>query len=197
MAFIAAAPLLSAAIGLGVVGAGVSAYGAIKQGQATAAADKYQAQVAANDAIIASQNAEYATQSGQAKATTTSLQNRAQLGKVVAAEAASGVDVNTGSAADAQTTQREMGTVDTQQVVNNAAITAYGYRTQAVNYQANSQLLAAEAPQAATAGDIAAAGGLLSSAGSLGMQWARLGNNTTTPAWASGASGASNSSGLG
>ena len=168
MAFVAAA-----AAALGAV---VSAYGAISQGQATAAADKYQAQVAANNAIIANQNAEYAIQSGQAKATTQGLQNRAQMGRVVAAEAASGVDVNTGSAADVQTTQREIGNVDTAQVVNNAAITAYGYRTQETNFQANSQLLAAEAPQAAAAGDIAAAGGLLSSAGSLGSQWAKMGS---------------------
>jgi hypothetical protein len=145
-----------------VVGAGIGAYGAISSANATAANASYQAQVARNNQTVASQNAEYAVQAGAAKAAQTSEQGAQRLAKVRTAVAANGIDVNSGSAADDQETQRRTGTLDTLTVVNNAALQAYGYRTQAVNYGDQAGLDTAEASQAPTAGALSAGGGLLS-----------------------------------
>ena len=170
----------------GIASAGVGALGAISNANAQAANASYQAQVAKNNATIASQNAEYATQAGSEKATEASLKARERLGAVTTALAASGVDVNTGSAADVEKTQRETGSLETQQVVNNAALQAYGYRSQSTGYQAEAGLESAEAAEAPTAGLLSATGGLLGSASSLGLNYQILQNlagNTapTTP----------------
>jgi hypothetical protein len=158
------------------IGAGVSAVGAISSANATSANANYQAQVAKNNSIIASQNAEYATQAGQEKAQETSIRDKAQLGAVTTAIAANGLDVDTGSSVDVQQTQRETGTLATQQVVDAAALQAYGYRTNATSFTAQSGLDTAEAGQATTAGDFAAGGSLLSGASGVGLNFAKLSN---------------------
>jgi hypothetical protein len=112
----------------GTVGAASSAIGDIGSGM-------YSAQVARNNATIASQNAQYAREAGQEQATIESMKGAAQLGKIKAAQAASGIDVNTGSAVDVQAGQREENQLDTETVLNNAELSAYGYTTQAQNYQ--------------------------------------------------------------
>ena len=180
MPFLSAIPIAyiaAAAAVAGIASAGVAAVGAEESAAAQKKAAEYQSQVAANNAITAEQNAEYATKAGQAKAEAASLQSRENLGRVVAGEAAQGVDVTTGSAADVQIGQREIGTLNTQNVVNNAALQAYGYRTQATNFEAQSGLLTQEASQAGTAGNIAAAGDLLSGVSSLGKAWASFGGS--------------------
>jgi hypothetical protein len=174
MAF--AAPVALAA---GVIGAGVSAYGTMEAGQAQAAAANYQAQVQRNNAIIAEQNAQYAEKAGQVQAGTQSLKSAAAGGKIKAAQAASGVDVNTGSAVDVQEAQREGGKLDTETVLSNAELQAYGYRSQGANFQAEAGLEQMEAEQAPIGADLAAGGQLLSGASGLGFKWSQLGNNNT------------------
>src|SRR5437667_4975506 len=96
-------------IAASVIGTGIGAIGAIQSSRAQAAAANYQSQVAANNAQIAQQNAALAAQTGQAKAEATGLRNREAIAAATAAIAANGVDVNTGSALDVRTTQRQIG----------------------------------------------------------------------------------------
>lgn len=166
MAF--AAPL---ALIAGVVGAGVSAAGAVEGGQATANAANYQAQVSKNNADIAIQNAAYAEQAGVAKATAQGLKGAQVAGKIKTGQAAGNIDVNTGSALDVQAGQREASLLDTETVLNNSELEAYGYRSKAVSDTAQSQLETLTAEQAPIGADIGAAGSLLSSASSLGYKW--------------------------
>ena len=144
-----------------MAGAGISAYGQVEQGKATANAANYSSQVAANNATIANQNAAYATAAGETNAAATSLKGRAQSGKIKATQAASGIDVNTGSAVDVQEGNRETNKLDTETVLNNAELQAYGYRSAATGYTAQSQLDTATAEQAPIGADIGAAGGIL------------------------------------
>lgn len=169
------AVLAPLALVAGLAGAGISAAGQVEQGQATATAANYNAQVAANNATIANQNATYATAAGQTQAAAKSLQGAAVGGRIKAAQAASGVDVNTGSAVNVQASQRETSKLDTETVLNNAELQAYGYRANATNFQATSGLETEEAEQAPIGADIGAAGGLLGSASSLGLKWSQLG----------------------
>jgi hypothetical protein len=175
MAF--AAPL---ALIAGVAGAGISAAGTLESGAATANAANFSAQVAQNNATIANQNATYATAAGQAAAAAKGMAGAAAGGKVKAAQAANGVDVNTGSAVAVQEGQRETSKLDTETVLNNAELQAYGYRSQATGFQAQAGLESEEAAQAPIGADIGAAGGLLSGASGTAFKWSQLGSSAGT-----------------
>ncbi len=94
--------------------------------------------------------------------------------------------MNTGSAVDVQETGAETGQVDVERQRQEAALRAYGYRTQATNFEAEAGLEKARASSAGTAGFLKAGGTLLSGVGSIGGKWSALTNPTpTTPASAS------------
>lgn len=171
MAFL---PVIAAVAG--VVGAGVSAVGMVQQGQATQKAETYKAQVAANNAIIAEQNARHAEEAGLAQAQATSLKGSANAGRIKAAQAASGLDINTGSAVDVQESDAEKSQLDTETVMSNAELQAYGYRSQGTGFDAQAGLNRAAADQAPVAAAFSASGGLLSSASSVGSKWSQSGS---------------------
>ncbi len=191
MAIVAALPAIAAVAG--IAGAGVSAYGAYEQGQAAkeagaaqAASANYSAQVAANNAAIAEQNAQHAEAAGRAQAEAVSLKGAQTSARIKVAQAASGIDVNTGSAVDVQESQGEKNTLDTETVMSNAELQAYGYRTQGTGYTAQSALDTATAEQAPIGASFAASGdylkgggGLLSSISSVGSKWASAGTTTS------------------
>jgi len=166
LAFVAAAaPFLAAA------GAATTAYGAIQGGNATKSAMNYRAAVAKNNQIVAEQSAEEALEAGQAKAQATALKGRAIGGAIKAKQAASGVDVNTGSNVDVQEAQREGSQLDVETVLHNADLSAYGYRVQGKNFEAEAQLDKTAGDNAQKAGYLKAGGSLLSGASSVGMKW--------------------------
>jgi len=162
------APVLPA---LAIGGALLSATGTLEQGQATSNAASYSATVAQNNALIAQQNAKYAEQSGAQQAMVTSLKSAARGGKIKAAQAANNIDVNSGSAVDVQAGERQAGQLDTETVLNNAELQAYGYRSQATSFEAEAGLKQEEAEQAPIGAGLGAAGNLLSSASSIGGKW--------------------------
>jgi hypothetical protein len=156
---------------LAIAGAGISAIGTIEQGEATSNAASYQAQVAQNNAIIAEQNATYASNAGLAQAAATSLKGASQAGKVKTAQAASGIDVNTGSAVNVQASERETNVLNSETVLNNAELQNYGYRAAATGYKATAGLEEEEAAQAPVGAALSATGNLLSAASSIGAKW--------------------------
>lgn len=174
MSFLAAAaPLLSLA------GTAVSAFGSVEQGA-------YSGQVADNNAKVAKQNAEYSLEAGEQQADTESRKGAAAGAHLKAQQAASGVDVNTGSAVDVQAGERETNKLDAETVFQNAQLQAYGYTTQATNYEAQSK-------QDVTAGIIGGASSLLENASQLGPKWgigsSTGGGTTTSSAFPSGYGG--------
>ena len=157
----------------GVASASVGAVGAMNSANAQRQAANYQAEVAKNNATIAGQNAEAATQAGAEKATEASLRSREIVGAATTGAAANDLDIGSGSAADVITSQREVGELGTETTVNNAALQAYGFRSQQTGFTAQSGLDTAEAASAAAAGPLAAGGDLLSGASSVGSNYAR------------------------
>lgn len=157
---------------VGLAGTAVTAAAAMKQGADTGAIASYQAQVAANDKLIAKQNAEHATAEGDVKAENAGLKAAAALGSIKAGEGAAGIDVNTGSAVDVQTSEKELAETDAQTIRYNAAMKAYGFDVEAESAGAQSQLDQAEAGLAPISGDIGAAGSLLGGAASVGSKYA-------------------------
>jgi hypothetical protein len=165
----------------GVAGAATSATGAITGGVANAANSSYQAAVASNNAITAGNNANYALEAGEAKTANQSRKGAAASGTLKATQAANGVNVNSGTAVDVQTGERETNQLDTETTLNNSELQAYGYRTAQTGFEAESQLDEAKASQAIPAAVLGATGGLLSSASSLGGKWGGTGSIPNIP----------------
>lgn len=170
--------IATASLAIGALGAATSAIGSIQAGQAASANASYQSQVAANNAIIAKQNANYATAAGEEKASQESMANAGRIGAIRASEAANNVDVNTGSAANVQKSQRETGSLDSLTTMNNALLQAYGYKSQATGFQAESGLDSQEAGQDEAGGFLSAGGGLLGNASSLGFKYQSSGGGS-------------------
>lgn len=162
---------------LAVAATAVSAIGAVEGGVASKNAADYQSAVASNNSTIAQQNATYAMESGEAQAANQSRKGAAQVGKMKTSIAANGVDVNSGSAVDVVAGQRETNQLDTETVLNNSELQAYGYRTQATNFQAQSQLDTMQGEQAEEAGYLKAGGDILSGASGVGGKWSGIGSS--------------------
>lgn len=155
----------------------MKAVGAAQAGEAEAANARYQAQIAKNNAEYARRNAELATQEGDIEATAQGLKTRARIGTTKAAQAANGIDVNTGSAVDVRVSEQELGILDALTIRSNAARQAYGYQINAQDQTAQARLLKSQASQAKTSGYLDAFGTLLDGASSAGQNynsWSRV-----------------------
>lgn len=172
---LAALPAIAAVAG--IAGAGVSAYGAYESGQATAASDAYQAQVAANNAALAKQQGKLDIQSGEIQAVDSGLKTKAAVGTEKAQQGASGLDVNSGSAVDVRAGTASTGMLDALTIRSNSAKKAYADEVTANSDTAQGQLDTMGATQAETAGDIGAAGTLLTGASTVGGNYAKFQNS--------------------
>lgn len=172
---LAALPAISAVAGL--AGAGISAAGAYEQGQAASESYSYQSQVAANNAKLAQQQGKLDIQSGEIAAVDQGLKTRAKVGSEKAQQGASGIDVNTGSAADVRAGTASMGMLDVSTIRSNAAKKAYADEVQANSDTAQGQLDTFAGEQAETGADIGAAGTLLSGVSTVGGNYAKFQNS--------------------
>jgi hypothetical protein len=168
----------AAAAGLaGIAGIGGSIFGALGNLESGAAnalsitaqgeAAAYQAQVARNNATIAGYNATEAEQAGGAQAEAVSLQGAQTGAKIKTAQAANNIDVNTGSAVKVQQSEREVSQLNTETVLNNANLSAYGYRNQARAFTEQAGLETLTANEAGPAAEAAETGAALNAAGSI------------------------------
>lgn len=144
-------PVLAAAA-IGLQGAGQ-----IAQSQAAAASSNYNAKIAGNNAKIADQNSSYAGAEGETQAAQQEAKNKSIAGAIKVGQGASGIDVNTGSAANVQASQDEVGMLDALTIRSNAARKAYGYQTEAASDEAQAALDRSQAKNDKTSGIIGAA----------------------------------------
>ena len=158
---------LAASLGSSVVG-GV---GAIQQGNAASASAGYNAQIAANNAKIATQNAGYAGAEGEYNVGVAGARTSAQVGATLANQGASGIDVNTGSAVNVRESEAKVGMLNALNIRSEAARKAYGYQTEAVSDTAQSQLDKSQASADKTAGLIKAGATVLGGVGSAGLAY--------------------------
>lgn len=137
-----------------VLGAVKGAQGAKAEGKAAQQAAEYNAKVSTNNAIIARRNAELSGQEGEAATGRQQAETRARVGAIKAQQAASGVDVNTGSAVDVRSSAAETGQLSAISLRSQAARKAYGYNQQATDYESQAILQRAEGQNARTAGNM-------------------------------------------
>lgn len=166
--------LAIASVAVSTIGAGVSAYGSIQSGNAASAASSYQAQVSANNATIADQNAQYAKAAGERQVNQQQFKTAATVGAIKAQQASEGLDVNSGSNLDVQSSAKELGELDAITVRNAAARQAYGYQAQSMSDVAQGQLQEAKASSDSTAGLFGATSSVLGGVSSSANSYARF-----------------------
>jgi len=167
-----------AAIGtaISIASAGIGAVGAMQQADAQRQSAEFNAKVAENNAKVAQQKAISASQAGEQQAAIKEQETRSKVGAMLAAQGASGVDVNTGSAAKVRVGESQLGHMDAMTIRSNAAKTAYGYQTEETNFQNQASVDKATASNAPIAGAISAGGALLGGLGSASSSWANYKN---------------------
>lgn len=166
-------PVTLGAIGIGttLAGGALSAFGAEKSGAATQQMYQYQAAVAQINKNIDLQNSEYAIEQGEEQAGIEGRKGAQQFGAIRATEGASNIDVNSGSAALVQSSQRAITATDMSQIRANAAKTAYDFQVRATSDSNQATLDQIAGANAKTAGDITAAASILGTVGSVSSKW--------------------------
>ena len=166
MAFAAPVALAGTALG-GLIGAG----GSLMQGQAQAGMYGYRAGVARLNQQIALQNAGYQTAAGETKAFQSGQATRFRMGAITAAQGASGLDINRGSAPLIRAGQQEIGLQEQTILRRNAQRLAYGQEVEASTYGAEAGADVAAGGAAKTAGAIGAVSSLISGATGVSSKW--------------------------
>jgi hypothetical protein len=166
------------AAGVGAVGLGSSILGSLFQASGAKASANaqagqltYQAGIANLNAQIAQQNASYAQLQGEESAAKYGIGARQTAGHIIANQAASGLDVRSGSAKQVQESQHTISTIDQNQIRENASKVAYDYETQAAGAKAQATLDTMGAANVKQAGNINVASSLIGGAGSVATKW--------------------------
>lgn len=153
--------MMALTIGSTIMGAA----GQIQQGQAAAAANRYNAQIAEMNATLAERRARDAVDRGAVEEQRKRQQVAQIRGQQTAAMAANGVDLTFGSPLDTIVDTAVLGELDALTIRSNAYREAYDYRVDAVNKRAGAQLDRMKADSAETGGYLAAMGTVLTGAG--------------------------------
>lgn len=161
----------------GVAGGLLQAAGTLSSGLAASESYAYKAQVAANNAAIEKQKAVMDMQAGEVAATNQGLKTRAKVAAEKTMQGAAGIDVNSGSAVDVRAGSAELGMLDALTVRSNAAKKAWSDEVNAQNMEAQSTLDKAASDSAETGAYLGAAGSLLSSASTVGGNYAKWQNS--------------------
>ena len=143
----------------------VSGLGAIQQSQASAASAGYNAKIAAQNAQIQTQNAQFAGAQGEQEVAAQEMKNKARMGATLAAQGASGVDVNTGSDVNVRESEAKLGQLDALTIRSNAAKQAYGYQLNAMSATEQSNLYRSQQSADKAAGYITAGADVLGGVG--------------------------------
>lgn len=171
-----AAITAGAGLALAVVATAASISGQMQQAEAQANALKYQAQVAENNRKIGEQLADRATAAGESQVQAQRLKTAAAIGGIKAHQGASGLDINSGSAVDVQSTAAEMGELDALTIRNNAAMASYNYKLQGAGYGQAAALNQAAASNALTAGNLSAFSSFAGGASNIADKWIKYQN---------------------
>lgn len=124
-------------IALAVTSIAATLVGGYQQAQAAKAEGAYAAQVANQNAKIATQQADYERQLGNIEEEKQRRNVRLMLGSQRAALAANGIDTTSGTALDLQSETAQLGEEDALAIRANAARRAWGYEVDAMNQKAN------------------------------------------------------------
>ena len=160
-------------IGASALGAITGAFGSMQAADAQSKQAQYQAQVADNNAIISQNAAKSESATAAESIEQQGLKTRSQVGAIKAAQGASNIDVNSGSAVDVRSSAAELGELNALTIRSNAEKQIYGLNTQASSYTGQATVDRAAAANASSAGGIGAFGSILSGVAGVSNQYNR------------------------
>jgi len=149
----------------------LSAFGASSEGKSQKAMYDYQSSVARLNAQIDRQNAEWELNKGEIEASQYGMKAAQQFGAIRTGQAASNLDVNSGSNKDVQDSQRKIIQMDNATIRSNAAKQAYDYSVRAVMDENQATMYTTAGVNAQKAGNIKALSSIIGSAGSVASKW--------------------------
>lgn len=160
--------------GVKAAGTALAAVSPILSGYAQSRSASYQAQVAANNARIATQNATTALQQGTSEQQQQQMKTAALVGAQMAAQAGSGVDVNTGSALDVRSSARALGELSVLDIGYNARTRANAFLSQAQSETAQGQIYRSESRSDLLSGFLSPGASLIGAMRSVAPKWYSL-----------------------
>ena len=165
---------------LALIGAStaMTAAGQHQQGQAAKKAGEYQAQAHATNAALGEQRARDALMRGAVEERKHRRQTAQLIGQQTAAQAANGLDVSFGSTLNVALDTAMLGELDALTIRENAKREARGEKLGAHDQRRQAALRSAGARNAATAGNVRAAGSILSGAADAVDPYAAYKRNT-------------------
>jgi hypothetical protein len=165
--------IATASLVVGLVGTGMGAIGQYQQGQAAKAQSEYQAKVAQNNQIIAERNAVMAEERGKVSELQKRRETQQLIGRQRAGIAASGLQVDVGSAANIVEDTAMLGEYDVENIRYQTAMDAYNYRVSGAQYGQQAALSLAQGQSAYQAGIVGAGSTLLQGGASFGEKWTK------------------------
>lgn len=166
-----AGPASIIGMGASLLGGLGQASGAAMSGSSQAGAYLYQASVARMNQQIAEQNSQYALAQGEAEALKYGISARQTMGGIKAEQSASGLDVNSGSNKQVQTSQQTVSQMDMDMIRTNAAKVAYNYQVEAANAGASANMATLAATNTRAAANTNVMTSLLGTASSVADKW--------------------------
>lgn len=160
-------------IGSSLLSGAIGATGAAFSADASASAFNYKAGIAQLNQQINKQNAAWAINQGGIKASNYGLKAGLEIADTKVTQAASGLDVNSGSKAAVRDTQGTVARYDQGTIVADAAHTAYGYETKAAADSAEAGLDRASADNASKAGKLGILSSIIGTASSVASKWSQ------------------------
>lgn len=152
-------------------GTGLSMASALLGGKSSSKTYMYQAGVAEVNKKIALQNADFARETGEKEAQSFGTKVAYRRGDIKVNQAASGLNVNSGSNLEVQRSQELTDATDMATIRDSAARRAYGFETEAASQDAQSKAYKSAAKNAKTSGFIGAMTSLVGGATSVADKW--------------------------
>lgn len=148
--------------------------GAYAQGHAASNAAKYNAEIANQNAQIATEKRALVGQAGQAQVGAQGLQTKGEVGAISANQGASGISVNSGSSVDTRQSAVELGMTDAMNIRSRATREAYGLSVEEHDFENKSQLDTANAKYSEASGIVGATGTFLSGLSNSASNYSKL-----------------------
>lgn len=174
------------AIGSTLLSGAIGGAGASFSAGASADAFNFKAGIAKLNSDIAKQNAAWSLNQGAIKATNYGLKAGQEIADTKVTQAASGIDVNSGSKEAVRDTQQTVAKYDQGLIRADAAHTAYGYETKAIADSAEAELDRTAASNAGKAGKLGILSSVIGTASSVASKWTQ---GNTIGMWSSSSGG--------
>lgn len=158
-------------VGSSLLGGALGGAGASFSAGASADSFNFKAGIAKLNADIDKQNASWAINSGGIKATNYGLKAGQEIADTKVVQAASGLDVNSGSKEAVRDTQQTVAAYDQGLIRADAAHTAHGYEVKAAADTAEASMDTAAASNAQKAGKLDVLKSIIGTASSVASKW--------------------------